>query len=780
MEAGWDIVEQDQVDPLNTRELEILGLLAKGLSNSQIALRLNLSQETIKWYNKRIFLKLGVGSRTQAIAKAAESRLLETQPDPQTSQASRPLHNLPAPITSFVGREKEIGEIGRFLTSQRLLVLTGAGGSGKTRLALQVGRNHLGKFRDGLWLVELAPLVDPGQVVQAVAQVFGLSSNSNETLTMVLKGYLARRQLLIILDNFEHVLDAAPLVGEILAAAPNITILVTSRERLHIYGELEYPLYPLSLPDLSRRETLQQILNYDSLKLFLQRALAVRSGIRIDETQANAAAQICIRLDGLPLALELAATQAKVYSFSQLAELLKANLANLPSGPRDAPARQHTLRATIQWSYTLLGPAEKVLFARLAIFKGGGTLDSIEAICSDANTPQVRQELASLVDKNMIVPREGQDGELHFILLETIREYALECLENSTELDQLRQAHTAYFTHLAELSAIQIRGVKQVYWFARLRAERENIRSALQWSFAGNETDTQYGLRLVAALAYFWYYDAQFLEDALCWTDLALEKSAKASPQISAGVKMTAGRLASGYGDQRAGREYLQEAHTIYRRVHDESQAAWSLVYLSGGYIGSPEEAREGLPLSEEGLAFFRKVKDKLGISQSLNTLAELSFTIGNYDAAKTYYEECLRIAEETGERFRVAMQYSNLSMTAYHLNQSPADIERLAIKGIRVYQEVNSVFGILTIFPKLAGAAILSGKPERAARLFGACLKLLEEVGSRFQANDLSDLDHLIHAIKRSLGEDGYQAESAIGAAMAYPEALAYALEQD
>ncbi len=259
--------------------------------------------------------------------------------------------------------------------------------------------------------------------------MFGLSSNSDETLTAVLKRYLARKQLLIILDNFEHVLDAAPLVGEILAAAPNITILVTSRERLHIYGELEYPVYPLSLPDLSRRETLQQILNYDSLKLFFQRALAVRSGIRINESQANAAAQICIRLDGLPLALELAATQAKVYSFSQLAELLKANLANLPSGPRDAPARQHTLRATIEWSYSLLSPAEKLLFARLAIFKGGGTLEAIEAICAGADLDHVGQDLASLVDKNMTVPREGQDGELRFTLLETIREFSLERLE---------------------------------------------------------------------------------------------------------------------------------------------------------------------------------------------------------------------------------------------------------------------------------------------------------------------------------------------------------------
>ena len=776
MEAGWDFIAQDQIDPLNTREMEILGLMAKGLSNIQVAHRLNLSEDTIKWYNKRIYLKLEVGSRTQAIAKAVEMGLLETQSKTQIGQASHPIHNLPAPITSFIGREKELEEIGRFFHSHRLLVLTGAGGSGKTRLALQVGRNLVGRFRDGVWLVELAALVDPTEVAQAVAEVFGLSSNTDEKLTAVLKRYLSRKQILIILDNFEHLLDAAPFVGEILAAAPQITILVTSRERLHIYGELEYPVYPLSLPDLSRKETTQQILSYDSLKLFLQRAQAVRPGIGINKSLAYSAAQICIRLDGLPLALELAATQVKVYTFSQLAEQLNVNLTSLPPGPRDAPARQRTLRATIEWSYSLLSPAEKVLFARLAIFKSGGTLDSIETICGDAKINHIRENLTSLVDKNMVVPREGQDGELHFTLLETIREYALECLENSAELDQLRHAHAAYFTRLAEQSANEIRGTKQAFWFARLRAERENIRAVLQWSFGENEAD--YGLQLVAALAYFWYYDAKFIEDVQCWIELALEKSTNASLQISAGVKMTAGRLAIGYGDLRKGREYLREANTIYLRIQDESQAAWALIYLNGSYIGPQVEAKQGLPRCKEGLAYFRKVKDKLGISYALNTLGELSFTTGDFESAKNYYKECLLSAEETGERFRVAMQYSNLSMVAYHLNQ-PRDIETYAKKAIRVYQEVNSDFGIITTLPKLAGAAFLSGKLERAARLLGACQTLLDAIGSRFQPNDRSELDHLIENIKRSLGEDSYQTEIAKGAAMTYPEALAFALEQ-
>ena len=477
MDARSSYFDQQKIDPLNTREAEILGLMAEGLSNSQIALRLNLSQETVKWYNKHLFLKLGAESRSQAVAIAVENGLFGTRAPAETRDEPRPTHNLPAALTSFVGRVKEIDDINRLLKTNRLVVLTGAGGSGKTRLALQVARGQIGRFRDGVWLVELAALTDPALVGQAVSQGLGLAYNSEETPATVVKRFLARKHLLLILDNFEHLLDAATLVSEILSAAPQVVILATSRERLHIYGEYEFPVYPLNLPDPNRKETLQQVLGHDALVLFFQRVQSVRPELKMDEAQVAAAAQICTQLDGLPLALELAASQVKIYTLGQLAEHLKENLTGLPAGPRDLPARQRTLRATIEWSYSLLSGEEKNLFARLAVFEGGATLDAVEEMCGENNPEEVRDRLSSLVDKNMIVPREGRDGELHHTLLETIREYALECLEKSGELDRLRHKHATYYARMAEGLERDIRSAKQAYWFARLRTERENIRA---------------------------------------------------------------------------------------------------------------------------------------------------------------------------------------------------------------------------------------------------------------------------------------------------------------
>jgi non-specific serine/threonine protein kinase len=777
MQTDSGLIDQYQIDPLNAREMEILGLVSKGLSNGQIAQRLSLSQETIKWYNKHIFSKLGVGSRTQAVAAAAELGLLGAREAPEVKPEISQSHNLPAPLTSFVGREKELKEIAGLLASNRLILLTGPGGSGKTRLALQVARSSAAKYRNGAWLVELASLADPAQVVHAVAEVFQLSSNPREPLEAIVRRFLSQKHLLLILDNFEHLLEAAPLVGEILAAAPRVTILATSRERLNVYGETEYQIHPLSLPDATRRETPQQILNYDSIRLFMQRARAVRPDLSLDETQAHAVAKISHRLDGLPLALELAATQVKILTLPQLAEQLEQSLIGLASGPRDVPHRQRTLRATIEWSYSLLDDAEKTLFARAGIFKGGGTLHAIEAVCADSKLKTVRECLTSLVNKNMIAPREGRDGELYFILLETIREFALERLEAGGELEHLRRKHAEYYVNLVERANAEIRSERQVYWFARLRAERENVRAILQWVSGRPEMDAD--LRLVAALSYFWYYDGHSIEEARRWAELALEKSKNAPPRLAAGVMITAGRLCLDYSTQKQGRAYLKNAHDLYRSIGDEHQAAWSQIYLGSSYSYSREDAVEGLRICAQGLDYFRETRDKLGIAQALNIMGELSRLLGDHASAREYYEECLLIARETGEKLRIAMQYGNLGFVAYHQNQ-PEELERAARAGVRLFQEMGSDFGVLATLPILAGGAILTGQAARAARLMSASLKLLEDIGARHQLTDRIEFDLFIEEIRRALSEEAFQTEWQRGAAMSYEELLAFALPED
>jgi predicted ATPase len=578
-----------------------------------------------------------------------------------------------------------------------------------------------------------------------------------------------------VMDNFEHLLDAAPSVGTILSSAPGITVLVTSRERLHIYGEYEYPVVPLALPDLSRRESQEQVLRYDALRLFFQRAQAVRPGLHMDAVQTAAAVQICTQLDGLPLALELAAIQAKIYTLPQLAEQLNNKLTNLPGGPRDLPARQRTLRATIEWSYSLLSSQEKILFARLAIFRGGATLEAIEDVCQDAQLAHIREHLTSLVDKNMIAPREGRDGELHFTLLETIREYALEHLQSSGELAWLLPKHAAYFAGLAERADAEIRGARQSHWFARLRAERENVRAALDWAFS--EADTLDGLRLVAALAYFWYYDGQSIEEARGWANLATERSKNAPPWLAAGVFICAGRIGIASAKGQGGKGKFEEAHRIYQRIGDESRAAWALIYLCSSYFGSEEDARQGIDLCNQGLAYFRKVNDKLGASQALNILGELSRRLGDYEAAKHYYGDCLELSKETGEELRIAMQYSNLSMVAYHQNQ-PEVMETMAKNSIRLFDQLGSEFGVLTATPTLAGVAVLTRQFEKAARLLGASLTLLENMGARSQPNDQYEIDLYIAELKRLYDEESFQREWAAGAAMSYAQVLAYTLE--
>ncbi len=353
-QAAWS-------ESLNRRETEILRLISSGLSNREIAQQLHLSPETIKWYNKQIFGKLGVDSRTEAVAKAGE-QLLRTEETPNPGLlAANHRHNLPAQWTSFVGRKAEIFEIKALLRVARLVTLSGPGGTGKTRLALQVAHEVVGAYQHGVWLVELAPLSDPSLVANAIAQTLRIVTMGEEPLAEVLKRSLARKDLLLILDNFEHLLPAAPLVTELLSAAPRLNILATSRERLHVYGEQEYAVNPLSIPDAHSTGTTSQWLEYDAVNLFVQRARAARSNFSTDESQTSDIVHICQRLDGLPLALELAASQVKYADLATLTQRLQDSLGTLTSGPRDLPARQRTLRNTIEWSYNLLDEDEKTV-----------------------------------------------------------------------------------------------------------------------------------------------------------------------------------------------------------------------------------------------------------------------------------------------------------------------------------------------------------------------------------------------------------------------------------
>lgn len=764
-------------EPLSSREIEIIGLISEGLSNREIAQKLHLSIETIKWYNKQIFKKLSVANRTQAVKKANELALLQPPADPTVAEGSLRLSNLPAQLTSYVGRKKEISEIQQLLKSSRLVVLTGPGGIGKTRLALEVAGELLGNYRDGIWSVELATISEPSLVLNTIAKVLKVSTSSGTPLKDLLKRFLSRKHLLLFIDNFEHLLEAAPLVGELLAAAPKVSVLVTSREPLKVYGEQEYTVQPLSLPITPQDETTDALLAYEAISLFIQRAQAARPGLVIDEEQLFAVARICARLDGLPLAIELAAQQVKIYPPSTVALRLEESLDALPCGPRDLPARQRSLQATMDWSYNLLREDEKTTFTRLSVFCGGGTLEAIDHICGRGLGGNVIEALTSLVDKNLVIPREGPDGELRFKLLQTIREYNRERLVNNKEAQELHRLHAAFFTGLAEEASKEIRGKKNVYWFKRLRAENDNLRAVLAWSFRGG--DPIFGMRLIAALNYHWSYNG-FYTEGHHWFELGLEKAEFASPELHAGMLQTAGQLAYYHGgDILRSQDFFSQALALFQQLGDERNAAWCLIYLNIIGVDYPDKIHQYIEKGLDNLAVIREMDDKPGMALALNILGELARIEGDYEAAKRYYEECLEISIETGERIREGMQYGNLGFIAYH-NEEYQLAEQLIKQGLVIFKDLDINYQLATSFSCLAGPTAELGRPQRAARLLGAANAQMETLGSDHHPADQGEIRLFLDTIRDRLGEKEFQEAWREGQRMTIQEAVAYALEEE
>jgi len=763
-------------DPLTDRELEVLCLIAEGFTNREIAQELFIALETVKWYNKQIYGKLGVHNRTQAVAQAREAGLFDAQPDVPARPAVAPKHNLPAQVTSFVGRERELSEVKQLLGTTRLLTLTGPGGSGKTRLALRVAEEVLDRFEDGVFFADLAPISDPQLAAGTIAQVLGVRESSSQPLAVTLKNYLRAKRLLLLLDNFEQIIHAAPLVADLLSASPSLKIMVTSREALQVYGEQEYSVPPLALPDLERVEHLPVLAQYEAVELFGQRAQAVRPDFALTDDNAPAVAEICVRLDGLPLAIELAAARSKLLSPETMRTRLESRLETVTGGLRDVPARLRTLRGTIDWSYNLLDEGEKTLLARLSVFQGGRTVESAEVVCGPDLSIDVLDGLESLLNKSLLWQEEGQEGEPRFLMLETIHEYARERLEESGEAEDLRRRHAEYFVALAERAEPELLGARQGYWAARLRAEHDNLRAALAWSLGG--ADAGLGLRLAGALRDFWYGEGHSTE-GLRWTERALEGAGDAPPALRAKAQNSAGRLAFARGDHEQGKIWNREALALYRELGDRAGAGWALTFLSAHSLGYSEEYREGLTLCEEGLALLREADDRPGMAMALNTLGELARSDGDYERAGEAYEECLAICRGTGNKQREALMLGNLSYAALH----QGDYERaeaLVREGLALLWELESKYFVNFGLEVSAGPAAAKGQPERAARLLGAAEALREAMGLGLQPADQFEIDRYEAAAREQLDEATFEAAWAEGRAMTLEEAVAYALGED
>ncbi len=673
-------------------------------------------------------------------------------------------NNLPIQPTPFLGREQEVAIIGNLLRREdvRLVTLTGPGGMGKTRLGLQVAAELSDLFADGVFFVNLAPLNDPALVVPTIAGTLGIREESGQSLLERLKEELRQKHLLLLLDNFEQVVSVAEQVAALLVACPQLKVLVTSREVLHVRAEHEFAVSPLAVPDPTHLPDLAVLSHYAAVALFMQRAQAIKPDFQLSPTNARAVAEICVRLDGLPLAIELAAARMKLLSPQALLARLGQRLAILTSAARDVPTRQQTLRNTIAWSYHLLAAEEQRLFQRLSVFVGGYTLEAVEACSSWIRDGgySVLDGVASLLDKSLLQQREQLAGEPQVAMLETLREYGLEALEASGEMEVTRQAHAAYYLRLAEEAEPELGGAQQAVWLERLEREHDNLRAALEWSLERGEGghSVEMALRLAGALQQFWEVRGHWSEG---WTflerALAVSKGVAAPVQVK--VLKAAARLAYKQSDIDRAEALYEECLAQCRELGDTAGMALSLRPL--GWIAKRRyDFRLASAHAEESLALCREVRDKEGIAWSLSNLAELVSLQGEYVRAIALLEESLALFRERGDIGGIAWSLAGLATLLIISSGDQATGRALLEESLALCREVGHKEGIAGSLGLLGQVALLQGDVVKAHALLEEGIVLSREIGNQNIAWLLIVLGRVVacqgnHAAARTLYEE-------------------------
>jgi predicted ATPase/tRNA A-37 threonylcarbamoyl transferase component Bud32 len=581
---------------------------------------------------------------------SSTSEALNSRPRPE------PLWKVPTSLRSLLGREQEVAAICALLSRPevRLLTLLGTGGVGKTRLSLEVATQLQDAFADGVCFVGLATISDPDLVLPTVAHELGVQEGRVQSLLDHVKVALHDKQLLRLLDNFEQVAPAAVQVAELLAACPRLKVLVTSRIVLHVQGEYQFPVPPLALPPLTQLPAGEVLAQYAAVALFLERARALKPDFQLTPANARPIAEICVHLDGLPLAIELAATRIKLLPPQALLARLSQRLTVLTSGPQDAPVRQQTLRTTIAWSYNLLDAEEQRLFRRLSIFVGGCTLQAIEAICQGRGDEAVNvlDTVASLIDKSLLHQTEQEGEEPGLAMLETIREYGLEMLTATGELETNRAAHAHYFLALAEQAQRELHGPKQTAWLERLEQEHDNLRAALEWALEdiADEQEAErreLALRLSAALEAFWWMHGHFSEGRT-FLERALAQSEGESTSLRASVLRAAANLAEGQGDHARADMLVQQSLALYRELGDTRGIANSLFQVQGAAWRRGKLA-EVITLMEERVRLMRQVGEPWEVGEALFYLADTVIMHGEYARGQALFEEALVLFRRAG-----------------------------------------------------------------------------------------------------------------------------------
>ena len=739
--------------------------------------------------------------------------LRAVEPAPRSPEPPR--HNLPLELSSFVGREKELAEVKRLLGDARLLTLTGPGGCGKTRLALVLALEVVKDFEDGVWWTGLASLSDPDLVPQELASTLGVREAPGRTLTELLTEHLQTKRLLLILDNCEHLVGAcASVVDTLLRACPNLKILATSREALGVAGEMAWIVPSLGIPDPERPLPIAELVRYEAIGLFVERARFVAPRFELSAENATSGAELCRRLDGMPLAIELAAARAGVLSVEQIASRLEDSFKLLASRSRTTDPRQQTLRATIDWSYDLLSEDERILFRRVSVFAGGFTLAAAEVVCADVGLEHddVLEVLSRLVEKSLVVMRE-RNGEARYHLLEMIRHYGREKLEESGETQALRRSHADYFLAVAEEAEPNLTGAEQGAWLGLLETELDNLRAAIGWSVRAGEPEM--GLRLAGALLWFCYLSGRYSEGRE-WFEEVLAKSGASPAPLRAKALYGMGDLLFLQCEYDKGRALLQESAALYRELGDKRGLA-SVLRESGCVEREQGRYAQARALHEEAMALWRELGDEAGIADTLVYLGMVAWLEGDHERAEALGGEALTTSRRLGQTHGViwslivlgaearnrgdyergtkllqeslalsrdryaegvAVSLNQLGIGAHHRGEH----ERATVllkESLLLHRDVGDRWRVASVLEGLAEAASAMGDHERAARMFGVAEALRKEIGAPLPPCERADYEQAIAAARAGLTEEDLAAAWSEGRAMTYEQAVEYALDQ-
>ncbi len=723
----------------------------------------NLSENSLRDENKLDQSKVAL----ENVAHAGLNGDAPAAADYQADERSEiEINNFQSPaagnLSTLVGREREISEIKKLLsqTDARLITLAGVGGAGKTRLAQAVAREMTENFSDGAVFIELAAITDHELVAPTIAQKFGIGEAGGKPLLENLKERLRDKKMLLVVDNFEQVIDAAPVIVQLLAAAAHVKFLITSRVRLRLSAEREFIVPPLALPDENSIASAADLSEYEAVKLFVERARNAKSNFVLTNENAPEVAKICARLDGLPLAIELAAARIKIISPRAILSKLEHSLRLLTGGAHDLPLRQQTMRGAVEWSYNLLDEDEKRLFRRLAVFAGGFTIEAAEAICDDFESSREPQQeigdrlevldiITSLIDKSLLASQERADDEQRFQMLEVVREYALDALEKNDEAEALRRSHAAYFLRLGEAAEPQLNTAQAGEWLKRLEDEHNNLRFAIRWLL---KNELEMAARLAAAIRLY-LVNRSHLTEGREWLTAVLEKGSALPADLRFKLSYGLSFLAVYQGDYATARKIFEASLTEARAIGSQERVAESLrglgtvAYSQGDYPA----ARKFL---EEGLAISRELDYKFGIAALLNGLGSLALDEGNGAKARALLEESLTYFRLLGNENGICFCLLNLGAVAYSGDDFAA-ARKYYGETVSVAQNLSYKDRISLCLDGFAALAVKRGKWQHAAKLAGAAERLREQIGYESEPIDRQRRDAYLSELQTKMDKE-------------------------